>query len=67
MPRIRLLGQANVGGQTRFRGEECDVDADTASSLLAASRAEIVRAEQPDTPERARSRPETARRRVERR
>lgn len=52
MPRVRLLGQANVAGETRFRGDECDVPADVASSLVAASRAVIVRAEQPETPER---------------
>lgn len=51
MPRIRLLAQANVGGQTRFRGQECDVPADVAQSLVSLSRAELVAREQPETPE----------------
>lgn len=69
MPRVRLLGQANVQGETRFRGDEVDVPGDVASSLVAASRAVIVRAEQPETPERQQA-PERAtggRRRIERR
>ena len=68
MPRIRLLAQANVGGQTRFRGEEFDVPADVAQSLVSLSRAELVTREQPETPERVPgSRGAGQRRTVERR
>lgn len=68
MPRIRLLAQANVAGRTRFRGEEADVPTDVATSLVSASRAVIVRGEQPETPERRQAVEKTSRpQKVERR
>lgn len=53
MPRVRLLAAMNVAGASRERGSEVDVDPDVASYLLEQHRVELVRGQQPATPERA--------------
>lgn len=65
MPRIRLLARMNIEGRTREFGEEVDVHGDVASYLTRMSRAEIVRGEQPETPERKRRSPEKSKRQRE--
>lgn len=56
MPRVRVrVSHLNVGGETRHRGQECQVDPDVAQYLTASGFVEIVRGERPETPEDARS------------
>lgn len=62
MPRVRLLVRMNIADGFHERGDEVDVPGDVASSLAGLGRVEIVRGEQPATPERAR-RTEKAQRR----
>ena len=50
-----MLAAMNVAGESREVGAECDVDGDVASYLVEQGRVVIVRGEQPETPERARS------------
>lgn len=52
MPRVRLLVPLNVNGSHLHRGAILDVDGDLAASLTGLGRVELVRGEQPDTPER---------------
>lgn len=52
MPRVRVrVSHLNIGGETRHRGQECQVDGDVASYLTSSGFAEIVRGERPETPE----------------
>lgn len=63
MPRVRLLRAMNVSDGHHVPGDEVDVEGDVASYLVTQGRAELVRAEQPETPERAPRRETTGRRR----
>jgi len=65
MPRVRLLVGMNVAGESRERGDVCDVPADVASYLSGLGRVEVVRGEQPERPERATSREKATRRKRE--
>lgn len=51
MPRVRLLVRMNVAGDYHERGDVVEVPAEVATSLASLDRVEIVRGEQPDTPE----------------
>ena len=52
MPRVRLLTGMHVAGANHVRGDVVDVAGDVAGALTAAGRAEVVRGEQLDVPER---------------
>jgi hypothetical protein len=53
MPRVRLLVPLNINNQHLTRGAVVDVPGDLASSLVRLGRVELVRGEQPETPESA--------------
>jgi hypothetical protein len=63
MPRVRLLTRMNVADGHHERGDVVDVPGEVASYLSQVGRVEIVRGEQPETPEHSGRRTEKARRR----
>ena len=53
MPRVRLLVPMNINDQHLTRGAVVDVPGEVASNLAQLGRVEIVRHEQPETPEQS--------------
>jgi hypothetical protein len=51
VPRVRLLVPLNINDQHLTRGALVDVSGEVASSLVRLGRVEIMRHEQPETPE----------------
>lgn len=62
MPRVRIL--AGIAGEGRSPGEVLDLPANEAQYLIEQQRAELVRAEAVETPERAVPRERTRRRKA---
>lgn len=64
MPRLRLVVGMNVCGESREAGSVVDAPKDVAKYLLDMGRAELVRGDQPETPEASTPKPEKAARRT---
>ena len=59
MPKVRILVGISGADVSYIKGDEVDLPGPTASAWCEAGMAELVRGEQPETPERIRVEPET--------